>query len=132
MTILRAALRLQSAQRSCKELSALVGAEPTRCMERGAPVSSRNPDGPVRTLSTWRYESGVEDGTFHDHVTALAPLFDRLAHGVPDDVEYDLVVMAEGRSMGSLFELDVESLAVLHRAKSSITFDVYVEETPPE
>lgn len=132
MTILLASLRLQSAQRSCTELSALFGAEPTSATERGAPVSSRNPDGPVRTVSTCRYESGIEGGSFRDHVMALAPLFERLAQGVPADVDYDLVVMAEGRYFGSLFEMDVDSLAVLHRAKSAITFDVYIEDDTGE
>ncbi len=130
MSIQIASIYLHSAERSCAQLSALMGAAPKRAAERGAPVSSRNPQGPVHAVSLCTFESGLEGVSFFEHLTALAPLFNRLNQGMPDDVDYCLSVMAEGRQLGSMLELDVESLGVLHRAKCRVVFDMYCLDHP--
>lgn len=57
MTVWSAALPLQSATRSCAEPASLLGCEATRSSEKGAPVSSRNPSGPVRAVATCTFDS---------------------------------------------------------------------------
>lgn len=128
MPLREVSLRLQSLERSCEDLSRLAGARPTRSAERGEPVSSRNPSGPRHSVSTWVMDSSLEGGAeFGHHVAALKPLLERVVR-MPDDVQRDLIVLAEGNSLGSLVELDNESLLLLAQAQCGVVLDLYCQD----
>lgn len=77
------------------------------------PRESWNPSGPLHSVSTRVLDSSLEGGAeFGHHVAALKPLLERVVR-MPDDVQRDLIVLAEGNSLGSLVELDNESLLLL-------------------
>ena len=128
MTVWSVALRLQSGTRSCRELTALVDCEPTSSTEKETPVSSRNQTGPLRTVSTCSFDSGITDSDLEPHVTALAGPLARLTAGVPDDVSRDLFVGANGRHNGWLFELGPESMRLLADAGCGLMLDVYCDD----
>lgn len=124
MTVLQASLRLQSSERSCAELADLVALEPTHSMSKGAPVSSRNPNGPVHAVSTCVFETRVDTDELDVHVRALAPALARLRN-VPDDIACDLVIAAEGRSLGSMLDLGPMSIQLLAQASCGLVLDLY-------
>jgi hypothetical protein len=128
MTIREVSVRLQSPNRSCDELTRLVGERPTRSAERGEPVSSRNPNGPLHSASTWVLRSSLEGVIeFAPHVNALKPILERVAE-MPNEVQRDLIVLAEAASLGSLVELDHESLQLLAGAHCSVILDLYCQD----
>ncbi len=127
VSVQSAGLRLQSTEFSCRQISAVLGYEPSDAWEKGAPVSSRNPHGAVRAHSTSIYESGIEGGALSDHVALLRAILERLGKGIPQWIHHDLVVMAYGRVQGSMVDVDLESMGLLVHARCPITFDVYCD-----
>lgn len=127
MGLEKVAIRLRSAELSCRQLSELAGREPSTTFEKNAPVSRRNPRGPVHKESTCVYESGIEGGTFFDHVILLRPLLERIAEEMPENVYRDFFVLAYGRDLGSVFDVDLQSIELAFRAQCPIMFDVYCD-----
>lgn len=126
MTINQVSLRLQSQILSTEDLAHLVGSEPHGAVERGSPVSSRRPSGPLHSATTIVYLASAGGQDFGPYLAALRPLLDRLAdRAVLGEFAADLVIAVTGAPMGFMASLDPATIRLLGAAGCGIIFDVY-------
>lgn len=127
MSIDSVGLRLQSKAIDGRGLEALAGRPASRVVERGAPVSSRQPDGPAHQVSSAVFEQAGEWESLGEYVEALGPLLDRVRDASlrTGDVRADLTVAVSARGLGYVVSLDPAHLAALAAAKCGVLVDCY-------
>lgn len=120
MPVRLASLRLQSAELTCADLSAIAGTGPSRCAEREA---SRG----IGSVATWVLESGSSDEVeLSPHIRALEPTLRLLGQGTMDPrITADIVLMFGGRPLGSLMDLEATDVALIASANCGLVLDVY-------
>lgn len=127
MAIWNVALRLQSSSLPGRVLASLAGDEPDRVLERGSPVSSRNPAGPTHSVTTVTFEKSGSWEQLGPVVRMLEPMITRVA-AVSEgrtDFRADIVVGFDGRPFGSPIELDNELIGVLAAGRCGLVLDAY-------
>lgn len=124
----RMGLRIQSQSLTVEQISALLGSEPTQSTRRGEPVSSRHPDGRLRSITNWIFDvdASADDPTA-PALDRLHPLLARLADVPAGDENRDIVMKLDGTDNGARFVIDPEDVRLLARARTGLMFDVYNE-----
>lgn len=120
-------MRAQSTALACHDFAELLGSAPGRCVQLGAPVSSRNPHGPLHEVTTWISAASSSGTSLDDRVAAFADLLPLLValRDVDPEVALDLVVHHEAKPLGAMLELSPHSLAHLAACGVGLVIDVY-------
>lgn len=127
MTIDHVGLRLQSASLDVESLVAIAGIPPARSAERGAPLSSRLPEGHVHEVSTAVFEQAGAWDSLGMFVEAMGPLLDRVrtSRRGSEDLRVDLLVSVTARPLGYIIQLDPGHVAALGAAGCGLAVDSY-------
>src|SRR6476660_7156678 len=123
---LKLSISVRSASLTIAEISELIGCEPTRCHEKGAVVSSRNPDGRKHESNYWRLEAETEtERDLWALAEELKPTLTRLTdlRGRFESVEVWL--MAYARPMGAWVTFDSEAIDLMGGAGAELHLDMY-------
>jgi hypothetical protein len=131
MSIFRVSINIATATRRLDDLDGYTGASATRWAPIGAPIHDFDPTGPVREISQWHLDSGVDEATpiIEPHLAALRPVLERMAYVDFDGVLYaSFSIAVHGRENGFVFELEPQDAALVARAGLHLRIDAY----PPE
>jgi hypothetical protein len=131
MSIFRVSINIATATRSLDDLDGYTGASATRWAPIGAPIHDFDPAGPVREISQWHLDSGIDEPTplIEPHLAALRPVLERMAYVDFDGVLYaSFSIAVHGRENGFVFELEPQDAALVARAGLHLRIDAY----PPE
>jgi hypothetical protein len=131
MSIFRVSINIATATRSLDDLDGYTGASATRWAPIGTPIHDFDPTGPVREISQWHLDSGIDEATplIEPHLAALRPVLERMAYVDFDGVLYaSFSIAVHGRENGFVFELEPQDAALVARAGLHLRIDAY----PPE
>jgi hypothetical protein len=121
---------IQSEVLAADEISERMGLQPTNVVEKGAPISRRNPDAGQRRHTTWELASGLpEDAELTAHLEALLPLFEprssalRQIQGTGATAFWSCFVTA--KPMGNMVWFEPAVLSRLGEVGAALEFDIY-------
>ena len=128
MRVWLVSLSIRSTELSIEDMTSMLETEPTGFTRIGDLVSSRSPDGPVRTENVWSLESRVEGGRFRAHFEPLIPCLERIAQNeVLQAQTLILWVAANAFSTGRIVEVGNQEMVILAKANCTMKFDIYNE-----
>lgn len=104
-----AALCIYSQTKSVADISALMGTNPSRSIDRGQPVSERNPKGRKSEESRWILDSALPEATpLDEHVAALLAIVEKKAVALANsDIEIRCTFSSENSQGGFVLKADV-------------------------
>jgi Domain of unknown function (DUF4279) len=104
-----AALCIYSQTRSVADISALMGTNPSQSIDKGQPVSGRNPQGGKSEESRWILDSTLPETTpLDEHVAALLAIVEKKAAVLANsDIEIRCAFSSENGQGGFVLKADV-------------------------
>jgi hypothetical protein len=104
--------------------------EPTEAAERGAPVSHRGSDGPVRSRTRWTLASSLaDDEPLAAHLDALLDVLEPRAAEVRaligEGCRADWFCFLEARPSGNLVSIEPPTLTRLASLGAELVLDIY-------
>jgi Domain of unknown function (DUF4279) len=123
------ALRISSPTLRCSDITESLAIQPTRCHEKGDPISKRNAQSLVRQESLWILESGLSKSLpIEEHLDQIADLIEQKVNALKSIALQSTVSIFCGfflkTSQGGFF-LSPELLRKLNLLSVEIIFDLY-------
>jgi len=121
---------IQSEVLAADEISERIGLQPTNVVEKGAPISRRNPDAGQHRYTIWELASSLPDeAELAAHLDALLPLFEPRSSALRQIQDTGATAFwscfLTAKPTGHMLWFEPEVLSRLGEVGAALEFDIY-------